>query len=57
MVEDENSNTLFRIGDLIRDLPLLRKAREEADRLAATGADAAFEERLFFRAGEIPEAD
>ncbi|HKC25115.1 MAG TPA: helicase-related protein, partial [Thermoanaerobaculia bacterium] len=48
---------LFRVGDLIRDLAVLRKAREEAERLEATGGDAAFAERLFFRAGEIPESD
>jgi ATP-dependent DNA helicase RecG len=47
----------FRVGDLIRDLALLRKAREEAERLQVSGGDAAFEERLFFRGGEIPESD
>jgi ATP-dependent DNA helicase RecG len=47
----------FRVGDLLRDLVLLHEARTEAERLAASGGDGVFEEKLFFRGGEIPESD
>ena len=48
---------MFRVADIVRDLACLRRAREEADRLAREGLAGPFSERLFFRAGELPEAD
>jgi ATP-dependent DNA helicase RecG len=47
----------FRVGDLLRDLVLLHEARVEAEKLAASGGDSVFEQKLFFRGGEIPESD
>jgi ATP-dependent DNA helicase RecG len=48
---------LFRVADIVRDVAWLRLARDEASRITSEGLAGAFEERLFFRAGELPEAD
>ncbi len=48
---------LFRVGDLVRDLPWMRRARDEAARLVADGADVPFREPLLLRAADLPAAD
>jgi len=48
---------LFRVGDLVRDGALLRRARDEAAKLVAAGADAAFREPFFLRREALPAAD
>ena len=48
---------LFRVGDLVRDGALLRRARDEAAKLLAAGADAPFREPFFLRASGLPAAD
>jgi len=48
---------LFRVGDLVRDGALLRRARGEAAKLVDSGADAGFREPLFLRRDALPMAD
>ncbi len=48
---------LFRVADLVRDGALLRRAREAAADLAASGKDAPFRQPLFLRQAALPAAD
>ena len=48
---------LFRAGDLLRDVAWMKRAREEAVKLLARGADAPFSTPLLLRAAGLPAAD
>jgi ATP-dependent DNA helicase RecG len=48
---------LFRVADLVRDGALLRRAREAAADLEASGLDAPFRRPLFLRQAALPPAD
>ena len=48
---------LFRVGDLVRDVAWMKRARDEASLLLARGADALFRAPLFLRAADLPAGD
>ncbi len=48
---------LFRAGDLLRDVAWMKRAREEAVKLLARGADGPFSTPLLLRAAGLPAAD
>jgi ATP-dependent DNA helicase RecG len=48
---------LFRVGDLMRDVAWMKRARDEARRLLAEGADAPFRTPFLLRAADLPPAD
>ena len=48
---------LFRAGDLLRDVAWMKRAREEAVKLLAEGADGPFKTPLLLRAADLPAAD
>jgi len=48
---------LFRAGDLLRDVAWMKRARDEAVKLLAKGADGPFREPLLLRAAGLPAAD
>jgi ATP-dependent DNA helicase RecG len=48
---------LFRVGDLIRDVAWMKRARDEASRLLAGNADAPFRTPLLLRAADLPAGD
>ena len=48
---------LFRVGDLVRDVAWMKRARDEASRLLAEGADAPFRAPLLLRPADLPAGD
>jgi ATP-dependent DNA helicase RecG len=48
---------LFRVGDLVRDVAWMKRARDEASRLLARNADAPFRTPLLLRAADLPAGD
>jgi ATP-dependent DNA helicase RecG len=48
---------LFRAGDLLRDVAWMKRAREDALKLLAKGADGPFSTPLLLRAAGLPAAD
>jgi ATP-dependent DNA helicase RecG len=48
---------LFRVGDLVRDVAWMKRARDEASRLLAENADAPFRTPLLLRAADLPAGD
>jgi ATP-dependent DNA helicase RecG len=48
---------LFRVGDLVRDVAWMKRARDEASRLLAENADAPFRTPLLLRAANLPAGD
>jgi ATP-dependent DNA helicase RecG len=48
---------LFRVGDLVRDVSWMRRARDEATHLLALNADAPFRMPLLLRAADLPAGD
>jgi ATP-dependent DNA helicase RecG len=48
---------LFRVGDLVRDVAWMKRARDDASRLLAESADSPFRTPLLLRAAELPAGD
>ena len=48
---------LFRVGDLVRDVAWMKRARDEASRLLSEKADAPFRVPLLLRAADLPAGD
>ena len=48
---------LFRVGDMVRDVQLMKRAQEEAANLVRVGCEGPFRERLFLREDALPQAD
>jgi ATP-dependent DNA helicase RecG len=48
---------LFRVGDLVRDVAWMRRARDDARRLLAEGADEPFRTPFLLPAADLPAAD
>jgi ATP-dependent DNA helicase RecG len=48
---------LFRVGDLVRDVAWMKRARDEASRLLARNADTPFRTPLLLRAADLPAGD